>query len=247
MPKPIIGLTSYSRTDENRFTLPATYVEAVERAQGIPVVLTPTTENPEELVDRFDGFVLTGGADIDPDEYGGMHHEKVYGVNPERDRYELAFARALLSHSVPLLAICRGIQVLNVAMGGTLVEHIPSEYGDSILHRNEEFHHVTHPVSVDPHSKLAGIMGVTEFDSPSFHHQSVRDVAAGFRVCATAADGVIEAMESDRYPNVIAVQWHPEYVAASDPVQQRIFDTLIGWSEYGTAQPAVDTPRVAVG
>ncbi len=230
MTKPLIGVTSYVRNEENRFTIPARYVESVERAYGIPAVLTPTTRSPDEIVDKFDGFVLTGGADVDPSEYGGRNDESVYGVDLERDQYELAIARTLIERSVPLLAICRGIQVLNVALGGTLVEHIPDEFGESVIHRDENVNHVLHSVSIDPKSALARIIGETEIECPSYHHQSVRDVASGFTVCARSDDGVIEAIESDRYPNVIAVQWHPEYVADSDQSQQRLFDKLIEWA-----------------
>lgn len=230
MTKPLIGVTSYVRNEENRFTIPARYVESVERAHGIPAVLTPTTTSPDEIVDKFDGFVLTGGADVDPYEYGGRNDESIYGVNLERDQYELAIARSLIERSVPLLAICRGIQVLNVALGGTLVEHIPNEYGESVIHRDKRVDHVLHPVSIDPKSALASIIGETEIECPSYHHQSVRDLASDFTVCARSDDGVIEAIESDRYPNVIAVQWHPEYVADSDKNQQRLFDKLIEWA-----------------
>ncbi|MDE0310093.1 MAG: gamma-glutamyl-gamma-aminobutyrate hydrolase family protein [Acidiferrobacterales bacterium] len=231
MTKPLIGVTSYVRNEENRFTIPARYVESVERAHGIPAVLTPTSESPDDIVAQFDGFVLTGGADVDPAEYGGRNDESVYGVDAERDQFELAVARLLIERSKPLLAICRGIQVLNVALGGTLVEHIPSEYGESVIHRDETVDFVLHSVMIEPESALAAIVGDTEIQCPSYHHQSVRDVAPGFSVCARSVDGVIEAIESDHYPKVIAIQWHPEYVAESDQCQQRFFDKLIEWAQ----------------
>ena len=233
MNKPLIGLTSYQRNEDNRFTLPATYAEAIERSNGIPFVLTPTTETPDELIGILDGFVLTGGADLCPSTYGGRHDESVYGVNEERDQYELRLARALVERSVPVLAICRGIQVLNVAMGGTLVEDIPKEYGDSVVHRGEDLQKVDHPVSLSAESRLAEIIGSSEFICPSYHHQSVRVPAPGFDVVAKSADGVIEAIESQQYPGVIAVQWHPEFVAENDELQQRLFDVLIDWSGNG--------------
>ena len=230
MPKPLIGLTSYPRDEQDRFTIPARYIEAVERAKGIPAVMPPTTDNLDGLFEKYDGIVLTGGADVCPSEYGGRHHESVYGVNKERDKYELALARALAEQRMPTLAICRGIQVFNVALGGTLVEHIPNEYGESISHRDENFDHVMHAISIDPSSRLASIVGATDISSPSFHHQSVRVPAPGFKVCAKSDDGVIEAIESDEHPNIIAIQWHPEYVAEKDPIQQGIFDQLINWA-----------------
>ena len=232
MNKPLIGITSYSRNEENRFTLPAKYIESIERAQGIPVLITPVTERSEELIGRLDGFILTGGADVDPATYGGENDPTVYGVNPERDQFELALARAVAENAVPLLAICRGIQVLNVAMGGTLVEHIPNVYGESVIHRDERFDKVEHIVSIFPESRLTEIMGVTEFNCPSFHHQCVRDIAPEFIICSQSEDGVVEAIESAKYPKIIAVQWHPEYISESDASQQRLFDTLVRWSAH---------------
>ncbi len=230
MDKPLIGLTSYNRNEEDRFTLPANYLAEVERAGGIPVIVTPTTENLVELLDKLDGLVLTGGADVDPVEYGGEQKESVYGINPERDRYELNLAKLALENQMPMMAICRGIQILNVALGGTLVEHVPDEYGETVIHRGENFNKVEHPVAIESDSRLASLLGLTEFDCPSFHHQSVREPASGFKVVAQSADGVIEAIESEQYPSVIAVQWHPEYTAATDRSQQRLFAALVAWS-----------------
>ena len=230
MYKPLIGLTSYHRTEEDRFTLPANYLTEVERAGAIPVVITPTTQNLEELLEKLDGLVLTGGADIDPSRYGGEHKEAVYGVNPERDCYELDLAALALARQMPMMAICRGVQVLNVTLGGTLVEHLPDEYGETVIHRGENFNKVEHPVSIEPDSNLAAILGLTEFDCPSFHHQCVRVPAPGFRVVARSADGVIEAIESAQYPRLIAVQWHPEYTAKVDCSQHRLFCALVAWA-----------------
>lgn len=238
MKKPLIGATSYHRNEDDRFTMPAKYLEAVERAGGIPVTIAPTTENLGELIDRLDGLVLTGGADIDPAEYGGERKESVYGINPERDRYELELVQRTLKKRLPTLAICRGLQVLNVALGGTLVEHIPDEYGEEVLHRGENLNKVEHSVSIEPNSRLASILNVAEFDCPSYHHQAVRDLAPGFKIVATASDGVIEAIESDRHPEVIAVQWHPEYTADTDRCQRRLFDTLVKWSRDGVLEKA---------
>lgn len=230
MNKPLIGLTSYHRNEEDRFTLPANYLTEVERAGGIPIIVTPTTQNLAELLEKLDGLILTGGADIDPVEYGGEHKETVYGVNPERDCYELQLATLALESKMPMMAICRGIQILNVALGGTLVEHLPDEYGESVIHRGENFNKVEHPVAIEPDSRLASILGLTEFDCPSFHHQCVRETATGFEVVARSADGVIEAIESEQHPQVIAVQWHPEYTAEYDRSQQRLFAALVAWS-----------------
>ncbi len=234
MNKPLIGVTSYHRNEDDRFTIPANYLEAVESAGGIPVIIAPTEDNVEGQLDRIDGVVLTGGADIDPDEYGGTHNEAVYGINMERDRYELQLARLALGRNLPTLAICRGLQVLNVAMGGTLVEHLPDKYGESVIHRGEDLNKVQHPVSIAADSKLASILGTTELNCSSYHHQSVRELAPEFERVASADDGVIEAIESPNHPHVIAVQWHPEYTANVDPMQQRLFNVLVEWSRGDT-------------
>ena len=250
MRKPLIGITSYHRNEEDRFTIPAKYLEVIESAGGIAVVIAPTTEDLGELIERLDGLVLTGGADIDPAEYDGEQKETVYGINHERDRYELELVRRTLKVHLPTLAICRGLQLLNVALGGTLVEHIPDEYGEEVIHRGTNLNKVEHSVSLSPGSRLASIIGSTEFDCPSYHHQAVRDIASGFRIVAQSKDGVIEAIESDEYPEVIAVQWHPEYTAHTDHYQQRLFDILVHWSREGvpgtgrSAQENFDRPKV---
>ncbi len=232
MSKPLIGATCYSRDERNRFSIPAGYLKAIERAHGIPVVIAPGTE-PEELVEKLDGFMLTGGGDVNPAEYSGRCDEAVYGVNYERDQFELELARTIVFRGAPVLAICRGLQVLNVALGGTLIEDIPKEVGNRVVHRADKFSRVAHWVEIAPDSMLSQICGLTEFYCPSFHHQSVRDLAQDFEAVAWSADGVIEAMESSKYPGVMAVQWHPEYISNSDESQQRLFDTLVEWSKNG--------------
>ncbi len=233
MSKPLIGLTSYSRNDENRFNMPANYAEAIQRAGGMPVVLVPSTDNLRELINRLDGCVLTGGADIAPDLYKGKNKASIYGVNEERDSFELELTQYLVNDAIPTLAICRGLQVLNVAMGGTLIEHIPDEFGEKILHRGENYQKVFHSVKVNTESRLFQILQRPEFECPSYHHQSVRDLAPSFNSVANSDDGVIEAIESLNYPHVIAVQWHPETVADKDETQRKLFDTLVDWSKNG--------------
>ena len=228
--KPLIALTSYPRSDTDRFDMPARYIESVQRAGGDAVIVTPVSNSIESVIDHFDGFVLTGGADVCPSHYGGRQHEFIYGVNAERDNFELELARQLAHRAIPTMAICRGLQVLNVALGGTLVEHIPDDYGEAVIHRDKNFDKVIHKVSLLPDSKLANVMGCTAFDCASFHHQSIRDTAPQFTICGTAADGVIEAIESSLYPNIMGIQWHPEYTAEDDPLQQSLFNTFIEWS-----------------
>jgi putative glutamine amidotransferase len=226
--RPSIGITTRGRNSEGRFELSATYVEAVRRAGGYPVLLPPGETDPEECFEFLDGIVMTGGPDVDPALYGGKSHPQVYGVDPERDACELRLARAIVELDKPALFICRGMQVLNVALGGKLVEHVPDEFGTGVSHRgNEVYEH--HDVTIEPRSRLAKIVGATKMSTPSWHHQAVRAPAGGFVVAAKSTDGVIEAMEHPDHEALIAVQWHPEHTAGKDPRQRAIFEALIGF------------------
>ena len=227
MDKPIIGITSLHRNDEDRFLLPAAYVEAVVRAGGVPMVIPPCNADPEYLLGVVDGYVFSGGGDMDPAIYGGVKHDQVASVDRERDTYELALARCVINSKQPLLAICRGMQVVNVALGGSLHEHLPDHYGNSVVHRGDDGQKVAHSVKVKPDSTLASLLKETEFTCPSYHHQCINEIAPGFEVVASATDGVVEAIESDQHPQIIAMQWHPEFTAKTAPVHQRPFDALV--------------------
>jgi putative glutamine amidotransferase len=224
---PFIGVTTYGRGLHNRFTLPAEYVDAVRRAGGIPLLLPPGEARLDAVLPLLKAVVLTGGGDLDPDLYGGKHHESIYMVEPERDRSEIELARRVFDLGVPTLAICRGSQLLNVCEGGSLIEHLPDVVGDEVSHRAPPREPITHPVRVLPGSRLAGILGATDFSCMSWHHQAIRRVAPGFEVVAHAPDGTIEGLEMPSHPWLVAVQWHPELTAAEDPVQQRLFDALV--------------------
>lgn len=235
MPRPLIGVTTYPPSEAGRYALPAVYVDAVRRAGGEAVMIPPGTEDHdvdvEALVARLDGLVLAGGGDVGPDRYGSDGHAAVYGVHPARDRDELALVRHVLVTQLPTLAICRGSQVLNVALGGTLVPHLPD--------RTEQAHRLAptddggpaaptpHAVDVAPDSRLAGIMGTTSVTPMSWHHQAVDRPGTGLRVVARAEDGTVEATEHDDHRWLVSVQWHPELTAAEDPTQQRLFDALV--------------------
>jgi putative glutamine amidotransferase len=225
--RPIIGLTTYGRSDDDRFTLPAEYVDAVRRAGGVPLLLTPGESNWEAVLELVDGFILTGGGDIDPTRYNGARHDTNYGVDQERDALELSVARRLIDSGLPTLGICRGAQILNVVEGGTLIEHIPDEVGDGVLHRAPPREPVGHKVQLKPDSRLMQILERVEFEATSWHHQAPRRVANSFEIVATTADGIVEAIEMRGHPWLIAVQWHPELTAASDPLQQRLFDAIV--------------------
>ncbi len=224
---PLIGLTSYGRTADNRYTLPAEYLDAVRRAGGVPILIAPGEPRWETALESVDALVLTGGGDIDPIRYAGRRHDTNYGVDPERDVLELALGRKVIDSGLPVLGICRGAQILNVVQGGKLIEHIPDEFGETVLHRAPPREPVRHSVTLKASSRLAHILGLQELHVTSWHHQALRGAAKGFEAVAHAADGTIEAIEMPGHPWLVAVQWHPELTAATDPLQQRLFDALV--------------------
>lgn len=224
---PLVGLTSYGRTADNRYALPAEYLDAVRRAGGVPVLIAPGEPHWETALESVDALVLTGGGDIDPIRYAGRRHDTNYGIDAERDVLELALARKAIDTGLPLLGICRGAQIINVVQGGKLIEHIPDELGESVLHRAPPREPIRHGVQIRPSSKLAKILGLEELHVTSWHHQALRGVARGLEAVAHAPDGTIEAVEMTDHPWLVAVQWHPELTAATDPLQQRLFDAIV--------------------
>jgi putative glutamine amidotransferase len=191
------------------------YLESVRRAGGEPVEVADTHEPPAAIVARVQGVMLTGGGDVDPSLYGEVPHATYEPAEPGRDVFEIGLAKAAIEANVPLLAICRGMQVLNVAMGGTLIQDIPTEVAGALNHSiREPRFHIAHEVWVSPNSRLWTVMA-DKLDGESLqvnsrHHQAVKRVAPGFEVNATAPDGVIEGMERPASPFCLAVQWHPE-------------------------------------
>lgn len=227
MPQIVIGITTYGRNEENRYSLPAEYVDAIRRAGATAVLLPPGEALIDQWLEVVDGIILAGGGDIDPDRYGGQRHTSIYSIDRERDGSEIALARRVVESRRPALGICRGAQILNVALGGTLHEHLPDSYGDDVAHRLPPRQPTSHRVCLVPDSGLARIVGEVEFESASWHHQAVRDVAPALRVAAQAPDGVVEAVEMPDHPWLYAVQWHPEITAAQDEIQQRLFSSLV--------------------
>ena len=230
---PLIGLTTYGRSADNRYALPAEYVDAVRRAGGVPVLIAPGETRLQEVLEAVDALILSGGGDIDPDAYGGKRHAANYGIDLERDALEIALARHIVSAELPTLGICRGAQILNIAHGGTLIEHLPDEIGEQVLHRAPPREPIAHGIRLQPHSRLAQILGRVEFETVSWHHQALRQVPPVFAIAGHAPDGTVEAIEMPTHPWLIAVQWHPELAAASDPLQQRIFDALVEAARTG--------------
>jgi putative glutamine amidotransferase len=198
------------------------YCDAVTRAGGVPLVLPPIVdlvESVSEVLDRVDGLVLHGGGDIDPSRYDATTRDaNLYGVNSAHDDVEIAVTRAAIERDLPVLAICRGMQVLNIVRGGTLIQHI--EAGD---HRD-----VFHPVSASAGSLLSRAMGTSRPAAcHSFHHQAIERLGSNLVVTATSDDGIIEAVELLDHRWVIGVQWHPEDTAAQDAEQQLLFDEFV--------------------
>lgn len=230
-PLPIIGITTYHRTEAGEFTLPGAYVDAIAFAGGIPVLLPPHPADSTPLLMALDGLILAGGGDIDPALYGGEAHPSVYLVDAERDTSELALAKAALSANIPILGICRGMQMLNVATGGDLVTHVPDLYGDRTPHRLDHPRRpVEHTVQISPDSRLAQLLGTSAIAPTisvvSWHHQAVKAIAPAWTVVAQAADGLIEAIEHQQHPWLLAVQWHPE-LSLDAPVHQRFFQGFV--------------------
>lgn len=223
---PIIGITSYVAHDINSFCSPAAYSKAVQRAGGIPILLPPMQLDVSAILERVDGVILTGGGDIEPECYGGVAHPTIYGTDRDRDTAELNLAHHLLKLDKPILGICRGLEILNVACGGSLIAHIPDVFGETILHRVERLTPSSHLVDIFPDTCLGRILGESSVQVVSWHHQAVSHAPEGWRVCAKAPDGLIEALEHETHPWAIALQWHPE-MSPHDPLQQRIFTAFI--------------------
>jgi putative glutamine amidotransferase len=205
------------------------YLEALQRAGADPVIVPPVRLDEAEAGEqlrRFDGLLLTGGGDLDPALYGQEARPEVNHVNPARDEFEIPLVRAAIGRSLPTLCICRGVQVLNVALGGTLHQHI-SDREDLVAHRNEDGSDgVLHEVRAQPGSRVMKAMGVERARTFSHHHQALDALGANLIPVAWADDGLLEGVELDD-GWVLGLQWHAEATAAADPTQQAFFDALV--------------------
>lgn len=222
----VIGITTFAQNEHGHYHLASACVEAVRLAGGLPVLLPPDEPDPAAILEFVDGLIFSGGGDLDPATYNGSGNSTISMVDPKRDAFELTLARLALNTDIPVLGICRGLGVLNVASGGSMVTHIPDEFGKIVAHTGEHTQTVEHFVRIEPHSHLAKVVESTEVTVVSGHHQAVRTVPLGWRVAAYALDGVIEALEHEHHPWAIALQWHPE-LAIDDRLQQRIFHALV--------------------
>jgi putative glutamine amidotransferase len=213
--RPVIGITAYEEDahwgpwSERAVLVPATYVQAVEKAGGAAMVLPIQSKDLESLLGRIDGLVLSGGPDVDPKRYGEPPHPRSDHPRIERDEFELALVDQAAQSDTPMLAICRGMQVMNVARGGDLHQHLPEVVGHA-GHSPTTAEYALHQVDVVPASHLATILKGPVVDAASHHHQAIDHLGTGLRVSASAQDGTIEAVEDPRLAYFIGVQWHPE-------------------------------------
>lgn len=214
---------------EEAVAVPSPYINAIRRAGADAAILQPVPREPNDLGDllaRFDGLVLIGGPDIDPSLYGRDQHPECYGIDRDRDDFEMGIVRIAVERDVPVLAICRGIQLVNVALGGTLDQHILGREGLIAHGVPEGGKGVTHPVELGPGSLVAKAMGVDRAEGSSHHHQAIEGLGDGLRAVGWTEDGVVEAVEMAT-GWLLGVQWHPEETAAFDPAQQGLFDALV--------------------
>ncbi|MHB8592966.1 MAG: gamma-glutamyl-gamma-aminobutyrate hydrolase family protein, partial [Acidimicrobiales bacterium] len=220
-PRPVVGITSSDHDArwgpwQTRATLvPTAYVRAVEDAGGYPVLLVPPAgpdgaeEEAASVAARLDGVLLSGGADVDPRRYGAEPHPQSQEPDQARDAFEVALLSSCAERATPVLAVCRGMQLLNVARGGTLLQHLPDAVGHAV-HMPSPGRYAAHPVAVVAGSSLARALGRLDPVVPGHHHQGVDEVGRGLVVSARAADGVIEGLEDTAAAFLVGVQWHPE-------------------------------------
>lgn len=226
MSRPVIGITTYAQDASwGVWNLPAAlvpldYVDAVERAGGRPLLVPPSEDAVDETLAVLDGIVFSGGADVDPARYGAEAHPETDTPQARRDAGEMALLRAALARDMPMLAICRGFQLLNVARGGDLVQHLPETVGNDD-HKRTPGEFAVHPVEIEKGSRLGAIVGERS-DVTSHHHQAPGRMGEGLVATAWAADGTLEAFEDPDRRFTLGVQWHPE--SSED---QKLFDALV--------------------
>jgi len=224
--RPVVGITTYVEEaswgpwKREAALIPYEYVQSLERAGARALLVPPSVEGVDETLDALDGLLLSGGNDLDPGSYGASAHSETTGTKPERDRGELALLEGALARDMPVLAVCRGFQVLNVARGGDLVQHLPEVVGGE-QHREVKGVFSDHGVRIDDGSRLGGVLG-ERAPVKSHHHQGVGRIGDGLREVAWADDGTIEGLEDPERRFAVGVLWHPE--AGED---QKLFEALV--------------------
>lgn len=238
--RPVVGITTYvtlttfESWQEESALVPIDYVRAVERAGGRPLLVPPSDEGIEETLDVLDALIFSGGSDLDPATYGQEAHPETKGVVADRDRAELALLEAALARDMPVLAVCRGSQVLNVALGGDLIQHLPDVVGHDD-HKHTPGEYSDHDVVLEPDTRLATLLG-DHAPVKSHHHQGFGRLGSGLREAGRAEDGTVEALEDPSRRFALGVLWHPE--AGED---MRLFEALV--DEARAYRSTVETKR----
>lgn len=229
MTKPLIGIGSdvnVTPGKRDRAFAYTTYVDSLRRAGAVPVVIPPQPENARELIDTLDGLLLAGGDDCDPAVYGEERHPTVEPMDERRQANDLSLAKLARDRGIPTLGICLGVQVMNIAAGGTLIQDIESQHQTEIEHVSEPEDRARHDVLIESDTRLAKILGAREINVNSSHHQAIRGIGDGLRVTASAPDGIIEGLEDPKHPFYVGVQWHPEDMPGEDSAR-RIFGAFV--------------------
>lgn len=228
--KPVIGVTS--NLNDGLLSLSMSNIHALTEAGGVPMILPNLLDEAtiDVLAQKLDGLLLTGGGDIDPTLFGEEPHKYLGSITPERDFFEIRLIRKMLQDDKPILAICRGCQIVNIAVGGDMYQDIYSQLDGTLLQHSQKAPrwHGSHFIDIVAGSMLHQIIKDQKIRVNSFHHQAVRRVPAPFKVCATSSDGVIEAFESTQHSFMLAVQWHPEcMVEKNDQPSKEIFQAFV--------------------
>jgi putative glutamine amidotransferase len=225
--KPLIGITSRFSSENKRYNLPDAYAKAIQRNGGTPIVIPPLYEAEyQQLYESVDGVLFTGGPDVDPILYGEEPLPKQGGIEPMRDDFEFKLAKIALDGPKPMFGICRGLQVLNAAAGGTLIQDIGSQIDDPLKHRQEaEAWYGTHHVRLEQGSMLHRLYGKDKVLTNTFHHQACKDPAPGFTATGWTGDNVVEVLEIESEPWKLCVQWHPEHMDNDD--MNKLFQDFI--------------------
>jgi putative glutamine amidotransferase len=220
MARPAVGICAaveqarFGPWDELASLVPHSYPVAVQRSGGLALMLPPdpvAQESPAELLDRLDALVVAGGSDVDSDSYGGGRHAETKNTNPDRDRFEIALTKEALKRDMPVLGICRGMQIMNVAAGGTLEQHLPERTGTDLHRPPDPGNWAEHEIRLEPDSLVARAAGVNRFPGKSHHHQGVDELGSGFEITGWAVDDdTVEAIELPDRTFALGVLWHPE-------------------------------------
>ena len=248
MRKPIIGIGSdvdVTPGKRDRAFAYTTYIESLRAAGAVPVVLPPQPENAAELVNNLDGLVLAGGFDCDPALYGEERHPTVEPMDRRRQDNDLALAKAARESGIPTLGICLGLQMMNVAAGGSLVQDIDSATATDIQHASDPSNRARHDVVVEKGTVLSSILNQDEMNVNSSHHQAIRNVGQGFRVTAYAPDGIVEGLEDPKHPFYIGVQWHPEDMSG-EASASKLFGAFLEAARERAAKRASDLSPAGV-